>query len=371
MKWLRSMDGLFSFGIAVFYGIAIHIHFMLPSVPITNLLAADLKAIVAASTGNQPVFPAFCATDPELDTEGLLCDCLRLNTAAGDESSMQCFKTHNGAPAEQTLYNWCNLNFILFHIFFVSFIYQLVIRNALDTDMSKNGRDIQSALAICTGSFCLICVLSVFNFEHGVNAFALIYFMPQQLVLLVSGMMVYHTIFVETLPGQIQSAYKSAMFSGLYKASVMPFVGIFIASLQSWTTLSMIHFIYNVLFCLCVADLAYLMLNVDVNGDLQRVAARIRVKQAVFLLVLTCLFTYTITTVLYMPAHNGFLLRALAIVFLLFLWIQHLLFDATHAVFNSPEYDRVSCVNDAILCVMRFSLFVFSIWVVHGNVIET
>jgi hypothetical protein len=133
----------------------------------------------------------------------------------------------------------------------------------------------------------------------------------------------------------------------------------------------MIHFIYNILFCLCVADLAYLMLNVDLNGDLQRVAARIRVKQAVFLVVVTCLFAYSITTVLYMPAHNESLMRSLALAFLLFLWVQHLLFDATHTVFNSPEHDRVSCVNDAILCVVRFSLFAFSIWVVYGNVIET
>ena len=365
------MDGLFSFGIAVFYGVAIFIDFMLPSVPITNLSAADHKAIVAASTGNQPVFPAFCATDPELDTKRPLCDCLRLNTASGSESSMQCFMTHNGAPAEQILYDWCNLNFILFHIFFVSFIYQLVICNALDTDMSKNGRDIQSALAISTVSFILICVLSVFNFEHGVNAFALIHLLPHQLVLMLSGQLVYHTIFVETQPGEMQTAYKNALFSGLYKASVIPFIGLFIASLQSWTTLPMIHFIYNILFCLCVADLAYLMLNVDVNGDLQRIAARIRVKQAVFLLVVSCLFAYTFITVVYMPAHNKFLLRTLTFIFLIFLWVQHILFDAAHTIFKSPEYNRVFYVNDMILCVVRFSLFGFSIWLVHGKEIET
>jgi hypothetical protein len=133
----------------------------------------------------------------------------------------------------------------------------------------------------------------------------------------------------------------------------------------------MIHFIYNILFCLCVADLAYLMLNVDVNGDLQRVTSRIRVKQAVFLLVVSCLFAYTFITVVYMPAHNKFLLRTLTFIFLLFLWVQHILFDAAHTIFKSPEYNRVFYVNDMIICIVRFALFGFSMWLVYGKVIET
>ena len=159
--------------------------------------------------------------------------------------------------------------------------------------------------------------------------------------------------------------YKNAMFSGLYKASITPLMGIFVASIQSWTTLEMLHFVYNILFCLCIADLAYLMLNIDVNGDLGRVAARVRVKQATFLIVMSCLVAYSLTTLVYMPTHSDFMMFVVAIAFLILLWVQHVFLDAAHTIFRSREYDRVFYISDALLATVRFLLFIFSIWLVH------
>jgi hypothetical protein len=362
------MDGLLSFGVAVFYGVAVCTHIMLPSIPITMIIAADQKAIVTASMRNSSMLPEFCAASMQqrLQTEPL-CACLRTNseTNTGHDASMQCFNKNHGAPSEQELYDWLNLNFIFFHIFIVSSVYQFALRNSLNLDLSYKARDVQFSLAICSATFILVAVFSVFNYEHGPNIFALLNLMPHQLVLLMTGMLVYNNIFEEKISDEMRSAYKNALFSGLYKASIIPFIGVFIASLQSWTSLPMINFIYNILFCLCVSDLAYLMLNVDVNGDLDRAAARVRVKQAVFLIVITCLFAYTITTLLYMPAHSDLLLRVLSFAFLILLWVQHLFFDAAHTVFNSYDYERIFFMGDALLTVVRFLLFAFSIWLVR------
>jgi hypothetical protein len=342
---------------------------MFPSIPVTMLIRPNQNEMVDLASNNPKQLPKFCdaTVDVQLMTEPL-CQCLR--NGIGDDAHTQCFVDHHGAPAEQKLYSWFNLNFILFHIFFVSSIYQFVLRNAFDVDISYRGRDVQSAIAVCGISLITLAILSLFNFKHGANLFSLIMFMPHQLILFMIGLLGYYNIFVEKLSEEMQIKYKNAIFSGLYKASIIPFMGIFIASIQSWTTLEMIQFIYNILFCLCIADLAYLMLNIDVNGDLDRVAARIRVKQATFLIVMSCLVAYSLTTLVYMPIHSDFIMFAVSIAFLALLWVQHVFLDAAHAIFRSREYDRVFFIGDALLAMVRFLLFIFSIWLVHFKSVE-
>jgi len=363
MKWLRSTDALLSFGVAVFYAVSIFVQIMLPSVPVTDIIRSNQNEMVDNALKTPQQLPKFCDATVDVSLTEPLCQCLR--TGIGDDAHTQCFVDHHGAPAEQILYSWFNLNFILFHIFLVSSVYQFVLRNALDVDISYNGRDVQSAIVVCSITLVMLAVLSVFNFEHGANAFSLTRFMPHQLILFIIGVLGYYNIFIEKLSEEMQMKYKNAMFSGLYKASITPLMGIFVASIQSWTTLEMLHFVYNILFCLCIADLAYLMLNIDVNGDLDRVAARVRVKQATFLIVMSCLVAYSLTTLVYMPTHSDFMMFVVAIAFLILLWVQHVFLDAAHTIFRSREYDRVFYISDALLASVRFLLFIFSIWLVH------
>ena len=367
MKWLRLTDGLMSFGVAAFYGVAIFVHILLPSVPITNLLQADQSDIVSGVLKNPKVYPKFC-TDIATSTEPF-CQCLQ--TGVGSEAFNKCFDDYRGLPAEQVFYSWVNLNFIMFYIFFVSFIYQFVLRNACDVDLDMKGRDVQSAVTICSMALILAAVLSVFNFEHGIYLFALTKFMPHQLILLLVGILAFYNLFTENLTKEMQSKYKNALFSGLYKASVIPFIGICVASMQSWTTLAMIHFIYNILFCLGLADLTYLMLNVDINNNLDRVVARVRVKQATFLTMISCLVAYSLTTVVYMPVHGDILLVTTATTFLILLWVQHLFLDAAHSMFNSSDYNRIFMISDALLAVVRFLIFGFTVWIVQFKEADT
>ena len=367
MKWLRTTDALLSFGVAAFYGVSIFVHVMMPSVPISNIIPSDHQEIVAGASKNPKQLPKYCTEDPDpaFKTEPF-CQCLR--TGVGTDAHKQCFVDHRGAPAEQILHSWVNLNFILFHIFFVSSIYQFILRNSCEVAMGYNGRDVQAAIGICSISLVFLAFLSIFNFDHGANSFALINFMPHQLILLLVGILCYYNLYAENLSEEMRGKYKNALFSGLYKASIIPFIGIFIASIQSWTTLPMIHFIYNILFSLCMSDLAYLMLNVDINGDLDRVAARIRVKQATFLIMISCLVAYTLITLVYMPAHSDFMLFTVAIAFLVLLWVQHLFLDAAHTIFRSRDYDRVFNISDGLLALVRALLFIFSIWLVRKGV---
>ena len=355
------MDALLSFGIAVFYMVSIFVGFMLPSVPICNIIHADQNKIMDRASQTPKLMPKFCPVPDE--STGPLCDCLSASESRPDIS--QCFIDNRGAPAEQIIYSWFNLNFILFHIFFVSSVYQFVIRNSCDVDLNINGRDVQIAVAMCSLSLILLAVLSIFNFQHGTNAFTLIMFMPHQLILLLTGVLSYFNIYTEKLSAEMRRKYKNATFSGLHKASVIPFLGIFVASLQSWTTLPMLHFVYNILFCLCISDLAYLMLNIDVNGGVAKNTARVRAKQATYLVMLSCLVAYTLTTLVFMPAHKDIVISSIALAFLILLWVQHLFVDAAHAMFSTRDYDRVFYMSDALLTVVRFLLFMFSVWLVH------
>jgi hypothetical protein len=375
MKWIRATDGIVCFGFGVFLSVATFQDFFLDSVPITDIVKPAYRNLLAESTAPAQTLPGVCSgasgTDP---TVSPTCVCL---IAAGSSMEMatSCINMHNGLPGEQVMVGRINPNFILFYIFMLSAMYQLVLRNGMGIVLpGGEHRDVQ----IGVGSMCFVvvlaCFVSVFQFDHGVNFFVLCTFMPQQIVLMLLSFVLYSNSHSTDVDTAFREKYVHAMFAGVFNISTIPMMAVFVCCVNSWTTVGMIYFMYNTTMLLTVVQLAYHCVYIDSyhvpepsDTVKHNPTAMIRMRQALYLLLTSVLTCITVMSLVYMPMHNDGMHRFFGISFVICLWVLHILFDATKASSVDPyNYERSFNIFDGAVSTIRYLLLIFVFYLVWG-----
>jgi hypothetical protein len=366
MKWLRSADGLVCFGFAVFFAVATLQDFFLPSVVVTDVVFADYNGIIANSVAVPRVVADVCVGNAA-DEPSVASTCACLTQAGTDKiTATKCMLTHRSLPAEQRMVGHLNPNFILFYIFLVSSMFQLVMRNSLELDMTKFSRDVQIGVSFMIAGTCIALVMSLFNFSHGIDPFMILNFMPHQVVLLLAAFMMYNNAHFPNIDRDIRDKYKRAIFSGVYNISMMPFMALFVCCINSWTTVAMLHFVYTTVILITLIQLAHQCVYIDKKNGSENPAAKVRMYQAVYLLLITLLVSLTIVILMYFPQHTSVTNRVLGICSIILLWALHLLFDCTRSSLDSYMYERSFNIYDACLAVLRYALLMFSLYFVWG-----
>jgi hypothetical protein len=369
VRWVRTADGFISFGFAVFFAVATFQDFYLPSAVVSDIVFPHYRKILNSSTHMPPVAPDVCMGPManELSVNAT-CECLA-DASDNMTKASDCIRTHHGFPSEQVVVGRINPNYLLFHVFLVAAIYQLVLQNSIDIDMSLYNRNVQMGVTTLVLGVMVTLVMSVFNHDYGVNGFVLINFLPHQVVLLGVSFFLYSNAHFESVSQLAKEKYKKAIFSGVYNISTMPFIILFICVINSWTTASQLNYMYTMGVLLAVMELAYHCVFIDASEGSENPAAKIRMRQAVYLVLITILSSLTITTILYLPSHVDNVHRSIGIIFITLLWLIHLLFDCTHSQLEAYMYERSFNIYDACLATGRYMILAFTFYLVWG--IET
>ena len=251
-------------------------------------------------------------------------------------------------------------------MFLVSAIYQLVLRNSLGIDMSKMNRDVQIAVTMLCFGMGISIVMSLFDYGNGMSWLVLLHFLPHQLTLLLVSFVMFNNAHFPEIDASVREKYKAAIFSGIYNVATLPFVALFVCSVNSWTTLPMMQFMYTTTMLLAVVQLAYHCVFIDSSQSSPNPAAKIRMRQAVYLLLVTILTAMSIVVVQYLPQHRDSVHRVLTIAFLSVLWVIHVLFDCTRVNIKSYMYIRNIKMYDACLATARYMVLFFSLYIVWG-----
>ena len=364
MKWMRVSDGFVCFAIAVFFGVAIFQNFFLTSVAVTDVVYPDYKSIIKGSTSPVPVAPNVCNISSDASVTGP-CQCLASAGTDSDKAYM-CIESHNGLPSTQVAVGRMNPNFFLFYIFLVAAMYQLVLRNAMGVDLSFLNRDVQLGVVFMCVVIVLSCVLSIFQYGHGFDTYVLINFMPQQLVLMILSFVLYSNAHFADISIEFRNKYIHALFAGVLTIATLPMMTLFVCCINAWTTTRILHFMYNTTMLLSVVQLAYHCVFIDSSQLSTNAAAKVRMRQALYLLLLTILTCLTIVVLVYIPGHEDVMHRFTAIAFIVLLWAGHLVFDATKANLDDYLYERIFNMFDAAVAVVRYLLMIFSFYLVWG-----
>jgi hypothetical protein len=375
MKWVRGLDGLLCFGFAIFFTIATIQDFYLPSVAVTDIVYPHYKDIIIENM--KGVAPDVCmGPSKSHPSVAPTCDCLGGATGADFDTGLGCIRTHHGLPAEQKQIGWINANFCFFHIFLVASIYQLVIRNSMELDMNRYRRDIQIGVVVMFTGVVASITMCLFNFEHGVQLYVLLNFMPHQILLLIVAYIMYNNAHFDEISEEYQDHYKKAIFSGVYNAATMPFMAVLVCIMNSWTTMPMLQFVYTIVILINVIEMAYNCVYIDANKDsgtrsikqdTTNNAAKYRMRQAIYLLLITLLVTLSITILMYFPQHTDTIHRVVGIVFIGLLWVLHIIFDCTKSSLDSYQHEKCFNQYDGFVAMIRYALFAFSLYMVWGT----
>jgi hypothetical protein len=372
MKWVRGLDGLLCFGFTVFFTVATIQKFFLPSVTVTDIVYPNYKNIITSNM--QGVAPDVCtgpsATHPSVQPT---CSCLQGVVGLTFSKGLDCIRDHNGLPAEHKSIGRMNPNFIFFHIFMMSFVYQLVIRNSLDLDLSRLNRGVQLGVIAMFSAVAISIGMSLLNFDHGLQVFILLNFMPHQILLLVVSYTMYRNTHFDEIDPQFVDHYKKAIYSGVHNAATMPFMALLICILNSWTTMPMLQFMYTTVLLINVVDMAYNCAYIDSNkpdrtestteGGSQN-AAKYRMRQAIYLLLVSLLLSLSIVIMIYFPQHTDTLHRVVGTVFIGVLWVLHIFFDCTKASVHSYQHAKQFNLYDGFVALLRYMLLFFCFYVV-------
>ena len=353
------------FAVAVFFGVAVFQDFFLSVVAVTDVIYPAYKDIINGSTFPTPVQPDVCLMSNDTSVHGV-CQCL-IDAGADSDQAYECIETHKGMPSTQVVVGHMNPNFFLFYIFLVAALYQLVLRNAMEIDMTFLNRDVQFGVASMSIVLVLACILSLFQFGHGVDIYVLINFMPQQLVLMLLSFVLYSNAHFADITPEFRTKYIHALFAGVLSIATIPMMAMFVCCVNAWTTTRLLHFFYNTTMFLSVVQLAYHCVFIDGAQQSVNTAAKVRMRQALYLLVLTSLLCITIITLLYIPMHKDTLHRLISVSFIMFMWVGHILFDCTKANLDDYLYERIFNLFDAAFAVVRYLLLVFTFYIVWGH----
>jgi hypothetical protein len=370
VRWVRTADGFISFGFAVFFAVATFQEFYLSSAVVTDIVFPEYKKILNASTTDPPTPPDVCM-GPMADewSVNATCECLA-NVTGNMTAAKMCIHTHHGLPSEQVVVGRINPNYLLFHVFFVAAIYQLVLQNSIDIDLTLYNRNIQMGVFTLVLGIVVTLIMSLFNHDYGVNGFVLLNFLPHQVVLLGVSFFLYSNAHFESASEIAKQKYKKAIFSGVYNISTLPFIILFICVVNSWTTTSQLNYMYTMGILLTVMELAYHCVFIDASEGSENPAAKIRMRQAVYLVLITILSSLTMTTMLYLPSHAENVYRSVGIIFIVVLWLIHLLFDCTHSQLEVYMYERSFNIYDACLAIGRYMILAFTFYMVWGAEID-
>jgi hypothetical protein len=352
------------FAISVFFGVAVFQNFFLTVVPITDVIYPDYTTIIQGTTAVVPVAPEVCRLSSDASVTGP-CQCLSDAGRDADKAYL-CIQSHNGLPSTQVVVGRMNPNFFLFYIFIVAAMYQLVLRNAMGIDLAFLNRDVQFGVVFMCIVLVISCVLCLFQFAHGIDLYVLINFMPQQLILMILSFVLYSNAHFADVPKEFRDKYIHALFAGVLTIATIPMMTLFVCCINAWTTTRILHFMYNTTMLLSIVQLAYHCVFIDSNQISSNAAAKVRMRQALYLLLLTTLTCLTIVTFVYIPVHEDVLHRFSAISFIVLLWVGHLLFDATKANLDDYLYERIFNLFDAAVAVVRYLLLIFSFYLVWG-----
>ena len=367
MKWVRAIDGMTCFGICVFLGVAVTQPFFLDSVIVTDISNPRYTEIINGTTMAVPVQPDVCIGEGSDDATVIpVCSCL---TMAGRNETLAgvCLKQHNGLPGEQIKVGRVNPNFLLFYVFLASALYQLILRNSMGVNLKGvYNRDVQVGIAFMCIVVILGCVMSLFQFDHGIDIFVLVNFMPQQVVLMLLSFVLYKNSHSAEVAPEAKVMYVNAMFAGVFNIATIPMMTLFVCCVCSWTTVKMLYFMYNTSMLLTVIQLAYHCVYIDCSQVSPNPAAKIRMRQALYLMLTSVLTCLTVVALVYMPMHNNGMTRFLAIAYISVLWVLHIIFDATRGNTDSYLHERSFNIFDGVLATIRYILLLFVFYLVWG-----
>jgi hypothetical protein len=367
MKWVRVADGMLCFAISVFFGVAVFQNFFLSAVAVTDVVYPDYSSIIKGTTAAVPVTPEVCSMSLDASVSGP-CQCL-VSAGTDTEKAYLCIQSHNGLPSTQVVVGHMNPNFFLFYVFMVAAMYQLVLRNAMGIDLSFMNRDVQFGVVFMCIVIVISCVLSIFQFDHGFDMYVLINFMPQQLILMILSFVLYSNAHFADVPKEFRDKYIHALFAGVLTIATIPMMAVFVCCINAWTTTRILHFMYNTTMLLSIVQLAYHCVFIDSKQIATNTAAKVRMRQAMYLMLLTILTCLTVVTFVYIPVHEDVLHRFTAISFIVLLWTGHLVFDATKASVDDYLYERIFNLFDAAVAVVRYLLLIFSLYLVWGTAV--
>ncbi|KAJ1466021.1 hypothetical protein T484DRAFT_1756982 [Baffinella frigidus] len=296
------------------------------------------------------------------------CTCL-LHASSDFDAGLECTRKHHGLPAIQKQTGRMNPNFFFLHIFLMSCIYQLVIRNSMELDLSKFNRDIQVGVVVMFATTMISVAMCLFNFDYGVDIFVLINFMPHQILLLVVAYLMYNNAHFDEIDEEYRDHYKKAIFSGVYNATTLPFMGLLVCIMNDWTTMSMLQFVYTVMILLSVVEMAYNCCYIDASKDKKRGqdAAKYRMRQAIYLLLITLLISLSLVTLMYFPQHADTSHRVIACVFIGLLWGLHIFFDCTKASLQSYQHEKAFDLYDGCIALLRYGLLMAAFYMVWAD----
>jgi hypothetical protein len=360
MKWVRGFDGLLCFGFSVFFAIATLQNFFLPSVAVTDIEYPNYKEIITGNINGEKSEVCSGEIHPSL-TQACMC----LSNVTDFDAGLECTRIHHGLPAIQKQKGRINANFFFFHIFLMASVYQLVIRNSLDLDLSKYNRDIQVGVVVMLTSAVISITMCLFNFEHGVDVFVLLNFMPHQILLLVTAYIMYNNAHFDEIDDAYRDHYKQAIFSGVYNVTTVPFMGLLVCVMNDWTTMAMLQFVYTSLILICVVEMAYNCCFIDSSKDPNgQNAAKYRMRQAIYLLLVSILIALTNVSLLYFPQHADTSHRVIAVVFIGLLWGLHIFFDCTKASLDSYQHEKCFNQYDGFIALLRYGLLTSAFYMV-------
>jgi hypothetical protein len=367
IKWVRAIDGMICFGVCVFLGVAVTQPFFLDSLVVTDVANPRYTEIINGSTSTVPVKPDVCIGEGSDDvTVAPVCGCL---VTAGHNETMAgiCLSQHHGLPGEQIKVGRINPNFLLFYVFLVSALYQLILRNSFGVDLKGVlNRDVQVGIAFMCIVVILGCIMSLFQFDHGIDIFVLVNFMPQQVVLMLLSFVLFKNSHATDVLPEAKVMYVNAMFAGVFNIATIPMMTLLVCCVCSWTTVKMLYFMYNTSMLLAVVQLAYHCVYIDSSQLSPNPAAKVRMRQALYLMLTSVLACITVVSLVYMPMHNNGMTRFLALAYNAVLWVLHILFDATKGSIDSYLYERSFNIFDGVLATVRYILLVFVFYLVWG-----
>ncbi|KAJ1465920.1 hypothetical protein T484DRAFT_1757075 [Baffinella frigidus] len=251
----------------------------------------------------------------------------------------------------------------------------LVIRNSIGLDLSKFNRGVQLGVVVMFAALGGSIAMSLFNFNHGMQTFILINFMPHQIVLLIASYIMYRNTHFEEIDPQYVDHYKKAIFSGVHNAATMPFMALLVCILNSWTTMPMLQFVYTTVILINVVDMAYNCTYIDSNKpngqqsnseNGKKNAAKYRMRQAIYLLLVSLLLSLSIVIMVYFPQHTDTVHRVVGTVFIGLIWILHIFFDCTKASIDSYQHEKQFNQYDGFVAMIGYALLFFSFYAVWG-----
>lgn len=362
MRFVRSFDGLISFSLSCLFLISVFLNFTIPSFAISKLMFSPKNHISAE-------FKTYCSENNNyVDSDvSALCTCI-------NQEQSDCSNVVQGQPSVQKFDLFVNPNFYLFYIFMSSFIYQLVLRNSLDVEFYVKNRDVFIAKIICVLVFVLMAVCSIFNHSQNISFFILLNYMPQQALVLLFCIILFDNVHYSNIKGDTKQQFKLVIWNSAHRCSTLPFIGLFLCSLQHTSDANTLHYVYNLLLIVSLCDLCYSLLscdihekksvNLDQSDDTKGQAGTLRLQQTAYLSCLTALVVYTIFVIVYMPVYDDVVLQKLSLIFVIFVWILHLIYDTTGLLKESPEHVRAFNVADGLLGSLRYALIVLVAWIV-------